>query len=340
MIKQNNFLMMDLKGYTLSDEERKLLSHKYTAGVVFFSRNFKNTDQLRALVKEIRQVRPDILIGIDHEGGRVQRFASKEITLLPPVSLWGKVFEKDPGLAKKMVFECGWITGFELGCLDIDITFSPVLDIDRNISSVLKTRCFSKLASVISQLAICYLNGVLETGVKIVGKHFPGHGGVSADSHLSLPIDKRGMDLLQEDIYPFNEVIKSGITGIMPSHIIYSECSKEPATFSDYWIQQVLRQKLCFKGAVFSDCLNMSAASYAGTMPNRTAKALKAGCDVVLICNNRIAVKEVLNSFFNDEFSISKHNRLQGMRRQHKSLCDAKLRVDTFKAKLAKIIRT
>ena len=252
-------LMLDLEEVTLTKEEHYLLEAPEVGGVILFSRNYQNVEQLTLLIKKIRSVREDILIGTDHEGGRVQRFKHSGFTPLPSAyQLNQLVQEQQKALACHAAHECGWLAGVELAACDIDINFAPVLDINRNISTLLKLRCFGNDVNTVIQLASSYLAGLCSTGVHAVAKHFPGHGGVRGDTHISLPQDPRAFDVLQkEDLAPFAEVIRAHIKGIMPSHVVYHQVDEQPAGFSKYWLYEVLRQQLGFNGLVFSDCLSM-----------------------------------------------------------------------------------
>ena len=290
-------LMFDIKGFALTANEKSLLAEPATGGVILFSRNFHSASQLFELTAQIKTIRPDILLAVDQEGGRVQRFQSQEFTQLPAMSQFGILYEKMPDTALKLAYECGWVTGFELASHAIDINFAPVLDISHGINSMLDSRCLSHRKDIVVLLGREYIKGIQSAGICAVGKHFPGHGGVAGDTHLSLPKDPRSHDALQNDLEPFAEAVKQGISGIMPSHVIYSEASADPAGFSAYWLKTVLREQLKFKGAVFSDCLSMNAASIAGTFTERANKALQAGCDMILVCNNRQGLLTILKSF-------------------------------------------
>ena len=290
-------LMFDIEGLTLTSNEKSLLAEPATGGVILFSRNFHSAPQLLEMTTQIKAIRPDILLAVDQEGGRVQRFQSQEFTRLPAMSQIGALYQKMPDTTLQLAYECGWVTGFELASYNIDINLAPVLDISHGINNMLDSRCFSRHRDIVILLGREYIKGIQSAGISAVGKHFPGHGGVAGDTHLSLPKDTRSHDELQSDLEPFAEAVKQGINGIMPSHVIYSEVSAEPAGFSAHWLKTILREQLKFKGAVFSDCLSMNAASAAGTFTERADKALKAGCDMILVCNNRQGLLKILESF-------------------------------------------
>lgn len=312
----HGLLMLDLEGTELTKDEKHLLTSPEVGGIILFSRNYKDTKQLTELTQRIRTVRPDLLLAVDQEGGRVQRFKGQGFTPLPQMHTLEKLFEDKPDTALHLAHECGAITGEELASHSIDINLAPVLDINRNINLMLGNRCFSHTPDTVIKLTSAYISGLMSTGVHAVGKHFPGHGGVSGDTHISLPRDTRSLDEFQEDIAPFAAAIRQGIGGLMPSHVIYPEACTEPAGFSSYWLQTVLREQLKFEGAVFSDCLNMAAASVAGSFSERAEKALGAGCDMLLVCNNRKGALETLQWLKNYSPSSKKADRLKKLKYQ------------------------
>ncbi|MEJ2406156.1 MAG: beta-N-acetylhexosaminidase [Candidatus Thiodiazotropha sp.] len=288
-------VMLDLEGTRLSDEERKLLKHPAVGGVILFTRNYESMTQLRQLCQEIHETRaPHLLIAVDHEGGRVQRFRT-EFTQLPPAAWYGEQYEKHPEKGIRLAEQGGWLMAMELRSCGVDFSFAPVLDLGHGISEVIGDRAFSRRPEIVSRLAQAWMHGSHSAGMAVVGKHFPGHGGVEADSHLALPVDQRRFeDLQMDDLRPFENMIQSGMEAIMPAHVIYQGIDPDLAGFSQFWLKTVLRKQLGFQGVIFSDDLNMAAAQEAGDYADRAKAALTAGCDMVLICNNRPAAYQVL----------------------------------------------
>ncbi len=284
-------LMLDLDGIELTEEEKELLQHPLTGGVILFTRNYESVEQLDQLVKAIRAANNDgILISVDHEGGRVQRFRN-EFTELPAIA---KLSENDH--SEKSSYQHGWLMAAEVRAMDIDFSFAPVLDINYGVSEVIGDRAFNQDPQVISHLAIEYIKGMRDAGMASTGKHFPGHGAVTEDSHHEIPRDSRSREeIWQADIIPFAELIKQGLDAVMPAHVIYSEIDDKPAGFSPYWLQTVLRKELSFDGVIFSDDLTMEGASVMGGFTERAEAAMQAGCDMVLVCNNRQGAIEVID---------------------------------------------
>ncbi len=304
-------LMLDIEGIELSSEEKELLQHPLTGGVIFFTRNFESTEQLSVLIADIRSAtkKKPVLISVDHEGGRVQRFRS-EFTILPPLA---SLSESEQAETKS--YAHGWLMAAEVRAMDIDFSFAPVLDVNYAVSEVIGDRSFNKDPQVISLLASEYIKGMREAGMASTGKHFPGHGAVVEDSHLAIPIDKRFKEeIWKNDIIPFANLIKVGLDAVMPAHVIYSELDDKPAGFSPYWLQQVLRGELGFEGVIFSDDLTMEGASVMGGYPERAEAAMAAGCDMVLVCNNRYGAIQVLDQAHinQTEKSAQRLLRMQG----------------------------
>lgn len=290
-------LMLDIEGTVLSEDEKKRLANPLVGGLILFSRNFSSPTQLKQLIQTIRELAPNILIAVDHEGGRVQRF-KEGFTVLPPMATLGKLFDRSPEDALQKAKDFGWIIGSELLAYDIDLSFAPVLDRDHGVSGVIGDRAFSRDADTIIELTSAFVDGLHEAGMAATGKHFPGHGGVAADSHHEIPEDKRSLKALQDDdLYIFNALIcdEQKLDAVMPAHVIYSSVDKLPAGFSSIWLQKILRKEFDFDGVIFSDDLAMEGASVAGSFAERAKAALNAGCDMVLVCNHPEGAKEVLN---------------------------------------------
>ncbi|EXJ11183.1 beta-N-acetylhexosaminidase [Nitrincola nitratireducens] len=286
--------MLDLVGTELSAKEASLLQNPRVGGLILFSRNYVNPDQLKQLIASIRAVAPNIIIAVDQEGGRVQRF-KEGFTRLPAMSALGKLYDTSPDEAIHAAHELGWLMALELRAFDVDISFAPVLDLDWQQSSVIGDRAFSSSAERVALLSGAFLKGMHEAGMAATGKHFPGHGWVQADSHLELPYDERLESAIrQDDLQPFARLIEEGLDAIMPAHVVYSQVDTAPAGFSSYWLKDVLRQELGFDGVIFSDDLTMEGASIAGDYALRCQKALAAGCDMVLVCNQPEAALQVL----------------------------------------------
>ena len=287
-------LMFDIEGLTLNAEDKAMLAEPELGGLILFARNYQSVEQVASLVSSIRAIKPHCLIAVDHEGGRVQRFKTS-FTHLPAMAKLGALYDRDPEAALELAKECGWLMAAELRCVDVDFSFAPVLDRDYGISAVIGDRAFSSDPEVIIRLAQAFTDGMREAGMAATGKHFPGHGGVAADSHIDIPVDARDeVQLAEQDMAIFDALIKNKLEAIMPAHVIYSSVDPQPAGFSSYWLQEVLRQKLGFDGVIFSDDLSMEGATTAGTFAQRADAALSAGCDMVLVCNHRDGAKQVL----------------------------------------------
>jgi beta-N-acetylhexosaminidase len=307
--------MIDLLGTELTAAERALLLHPSTGGVILFKRNFVSPQQVYRLVKAIHELRsPHLLIAVDQEGGRVQRFR-EGFTRLPPAAGLMAHFAGDMGAARHAAHELGWLMAAELRAVGVDFSFAPVLDLDYGVSSVIGDRAFAAEPATVTQLAGAWMTGAREAGMISVGKHFPGHGAVVADSHVDLPVDERLFEQLQSrDIQPFARLIENGLEAIMPAHVIYRACDARPAGFSSFWLQRVLRGQLGFQGVIFSDDLSMAAAEEAGCYADRARAALDAGCDMVLVCNDQEAAAEVLEELrdYQDPVARSRMARLHG----------------------------
>ncbi len=279
--------MLDVAGLTLTDHEREVINHPNTGAVILFARNYQDPEQVSALIADIRAARNGaILIAVDQEGGRVQRFQNG-FTRLPPAA----AFAQAPELAE----QAGWLMATELLAVGVDFSFAPVLDIDCGVSEIIGNRAFSTDAALATELSRAFRNGMKAAGMAATGKHFPGHGAVALDSHLTLPVDDRDLDSIRaKDLLPFKTLIADGLEGIMPAHVLYPQVDPNPAGFSPFWIQQILRQELQFNGTVFSDDLSMEGAASVGDFPERARLAQHAGCDMILVCNNPVAAEQVL----------------------------------------------
>jgi beta-N-acetylhexosaminidase len=296
-------LILDIAGTELSDTDRRRLAHPLTGGMILFARNWQNRRQLAALCADIKAVRPDLLICVDHEGGRVQRFRTDGFTHLPPMRVLGELWMRDALAATNAATATGYVLGAELRACGVDFSFTPVLDLDWGGSGVIGDRAFHRDARVASMLAKSLMHGLLQAGVANCGKHFPGHGFVKADSHTEIPVDERGLKaILADDAAPYGW-LNTTLTSVMPAHVVYPKVDSLPAGFSPRWLQAVLRDRLGFAGAIFSDDLSMEGARRIDgrevTYTEAALVALQAGCDMVLLCNQSVgegrAVDELLD---------------------------------------------
>ena len=279
-------VMIDVAGLELAAHERRRLEEPACAGVILFARNYDNREQLRALCDQIKSVRdPELLIAVDQEGGRVQRFR-KQFTELPAMRSIGALWEIDRERGVQLARDAAYVIASELASCGIDFSFAPVLDIDHGCSPAIGDRAFHSSADAVIELAGAFIGGLAECGMSAVGKHFPGHGAVDVDTHHDTAIDHRTLAQIErQDLRPFAILCKRALAGIMPAHVIYDRLDEHPAGFSSFWLQDVLRGRLGFEGVVFSDDLSMQAASIAGDAPARARAALAAGCDIALVCN-------------------------------------------------------
>jgi beta-N-acetylhexosaminidase len=291
-------VVIDVVGRELTDDDRRRLLHPLTGGVILFTRNFESSEQVQGLTAEIRALRePALVVSVDHEGGRVQRFR-KDFTALPPMRTLGVAWDEDRKQAKHLAHETGYVLAAELRAHGVDLSFTPVLDVDHGNSSIIGDRAFHSDAEAVAELATALMQGLRQAGMGAVGKHFPGHGHVRADSHLELPIDERPFaDLEASDLVPFARLIRAGLPAIMPAHVVYTSVDERPAGFSPVWLKRILREELRFDGLIFSDDLSMAGARTAGGIVERVEAALGAGCDMVLVCNDPSAVDTLYGSF-------------------------------------------
>jgi len=290
-------VMVDIAGCELTADDKALLANPVVGGVILFSRNYHSLKQLEVLVKSIQNVRePRLLIAVDQEGGRVQRFKDG-FTILPAMRRFGEVYDTDQKMALNLAQQCGWLMASEIRSTGIDISFAPVLDIDKGVSSVIGDRAFHSDPFVVGKLSQAFVAGMDEAGMQATGKHFPGHGSIAADSHVAMPVDERSMvDIEMDDLRPFQFMVDAGINALMMAHVIYSRVDPQPAGFSSFWMKTILRDKMHFQGAIFSDDLSMEGAVIAGSYIQRAKISLETGCDMILVCNNREAAWEVVNS--------------------------------------------
>lgn len=311
-------LMLDLDGVELSVEERELLADPRVGGVILFSRNYHSPEQLTRLCQQIHEIRsPQLLIAVDQEGGRVQRFR-EGFTEISAMGEFGRCYDRDHKRALQDAESAGWLMASELLSCGVDFSFAPVLDLAHGVSGVIGDRAFHRNPEVVSVLAQSWMRGMHLAGMGAVGKHFPGHGGVKADSHVDVPTDERSFaDLMIDDLVPFERMVLYGIEGIMPAHIYYTATDPDyTAGFSPFWLQAVLRKQLGFHGTIFSDDLSMEGAAPIGGYPERAAAALKAGCDMILVCNHREQAIEVLDALpmQSDPLLTARLMRLHGKR--------------------------
>ena len=291
-------IMVDCAGTALTAEDRNLLRQPAVAGVILLPRNYADPAQLTALTAEIAALRePALLIAVDQEGGRVQR-CRDGFTRLPAAAHFGQIYAHDPQAALAQCESAGWVMAAELRAVGVDFSFAPVLDVECGISQVIGDRGFADHPTAVSALATAWRRGVQRAGMIAVGKHFPGHGSVAADSHLALPIDDRPLlALTQHDLLPFQHLIAHGLEAVMPAHVVYPQIDAQPAGFSAVWLREILRNQLNFQGIIFSDDLNMAAANAGGDYVARAQAAAAAGCDLLLICNNRPAAAQIVAAF-------------------------------------------
>jgi len=290
-------VMLDIAGTALDEADRKRLCHPQVGGVILFSRNYQNPDQLAQLCQEIHALRdPRLVVAVDHEGGRVQRFRDG-FQAIPAMGHLGDLYDDEPQQAIHCAETFAWVMASELLNYGVDLSFAPVLDVANPISSVIGDRAFHKNPETVCHLANAWIRGMRRAGMEAVGKHFPGHGSVEGDSHHVMPFDRRSFAEIEAlDLIPFRRVIATHLTGIMMAHVIYEQLDQRAAGYSGYWIETVLRGQLEFEGVVFSDDLSMSGAESVGGYAERARASLDAGCDILLVCNNPDGADEVLQS--------------------------------------------
>ena len=300
-------LIIDLSGPQLTVEDKELLQHPQVGGVIFFDRHYQSLQQIQALIKDIRSLcKSPLLFCVDQEGGRVQRFKAG-FTALPALYTLGNHYDKKPEQALRLATTMGWLMATELLCVGIDISFAPVVDLDRKINSCLAERCFHHDAAIVALLARAFRTGMRSAGMKAVAKHFPGHGGVAQDTHYSAAIDQRDYaTILATDLRPFTALITDKIAALMVGHVSFPQIDDYPVSYSSVWLQDILRQRLNYQGLVFSDDLSMQGASILAGTPltivQRVQFALDAGCEMLLICNDRPAAIAALDHLSNQNF--------------------------------------
>jgi len=307
--------VIDVVGTQLGDEDRERLRHPAAGAVILFSRNYENTLQLKVLVEDIEKLRePALLVCVDHEGGRVQRFR-EGFTAIPAMRELGRLWDRDKEAAKEAARGAAYVIAAEVGAHGIDFSFAPVLDLDYGSSSVIGTRALHYDPNAVGALGAAIVQGFASAGMAAVGKHFPGHGFAAADSHVDVPKDERAFsEILKKDVAPYRAAFQAGLAGVMPAHVIYTQCDPEPAGYSKYWLQEVLRAKLGFDGLIFSDDLSMAGASTVGGPPERARAALAAGCDMVLLCNDPEGQNKLLESL--GDLQMKNPERLERMRKK------------------------
>ena len=308
-------VMLDIDGLALSPADRNLLREPAVGGVILFSRNFESAEQVTDLVTEIRALRsPPLLVAVDHEGGRVQRFR-EGFTLMPPMRHIGREYDRDRDSGLRIARQAGWLIASELRAAGIDLCFAPCVDLDWGISEIIGNRSFHRKPDAVSELAEAFARGLRSAGMASVAKHFPGHGAVVADSHLSLPVDRRDYGVILDDMRPYERMMNTGVVAaVMMAHIVYREIDTMPAGFSEYWIQRELRSRLGFGGAIFCDDLSMKATGSYGRMAERARLSLDAGCDMILVCNDRDAAHQAVDALngYSNPLSLVRLARLHG----------------------------
>jgi beta-N-acetylhexosaminidase len=307
-------LMVDIAGTELSAEDARVLEHPLVGSVILFSRNYRNTAQVAELTASIRALRsPALLVAVDHEGGRVQRFR-EGFTRLPAARLLGRRFDQHPRDALALAQSVGWLLASELRAVGVDFSFAPCIDLDYGVSEVIGDRAFHSDPDTVAALGVATLLGMRDAGMAAIAKHFPGHGAVVADSHVAMPVDRREFADLEADIRPYRPLIGNNLPGIMAAHVVFPAVDAMPASLSKRWIGGILRAEMGFHGCVFADDLTMAGAAAFGDVVTRAELAIAAGCDVLPICNDRHSVELVLGRLSPDAASAASQARLVRMR--------------------------
>ena len=303
--------MLDVAGRSLCSDEEVLLRNPHVGGVILFSRNLGTPEQVIDLVCEIRACSSNLLIAVDQEGGRVQRLCEK-FSKLPTMQTLGDFLDKESSAGLSLCHDVGWLMASEVLACGLDISFAPVLDVDRDTSSIIGDRSFSNNPETVIVAAKAFIEGMNEAGMASTGKHFPGHGGIFADSHVEAPVDSRGWEQMEShDLKPFR-ALANNLGGIMPAHITFPAIDPFSVGFSSYWLREILRQKLGFKGVIFSDDLTMKGADVAGGYESKAKMALDAGCDMILVCNCPEGAVEVLS--YMEKQNVPQNDKIGAMR--------------------------
>jgi beta-N-acetylhexosaminidase len=306
-------LMVDVAGLELTPEDREVLRHPLVGSVILFTRNYADSAQLTRLVADIHSVRtPALVVAVDQEGGRIQRFRPG-FSALPSPRRIGHEFDVDARSGIALARSMGWLMAAELRVHGVDLSFAPCVDLDYGVSEVIGDRAFHSKPEAVAQLALAYMTGMKDAGMAATAKHFPGHGAVVADSHKSLPVDRRDWTGLGDDLLPYRRLIANGLPGVMVAHVLFPGVDSAPASLSRRWIQNALREELRFEGAVFTDDLSMGGAAEFGDIVARAQAALAAGCDVLPVCNDRASVATLLDEL-KYEIEPTAHLRLVRMR--------------------------
>jgi beta-N-acetylhexosaminidase len=307
--------VIDVVGTVLTDEDRERLRHPAAGAVILFSRNYEHPGQLEALIQDVQRLRePELLVCVDHEGGRVQRFR-EGFTAIPAMRHLGRLWDRDKELATEAARGAAYVIAAEIGAHGIDFSFAPVLDLDYGGSSVIGDRALHFDPNAVGALAAAIVQGFADAGMAAVGKHFPGHGFATADTHHDVAKDERSQkEIFGKDVVPYRIAIQAGLAAVMPAHVVFTQCDAEPAGYSKYWLQEVLRGKLGFEGLIFSDDLSMAGASTVGGPPERARAALAAGCDMVLLCNDPAGQNALLESL--KDVAPPNAERLERMRKK------------------------
>jgi beta-N-acetylhexosaminidase len=323
--------MVDVAGLELTPEDRDVLRHPLVGSVILFTRNYASAEQLTRLVADIHAVRsPALIVAVDQEGGRVQRFRP-EFSALPSPRRIGHAFDVDARQGLTLARSMGWLMAAELRAHGVDLSFAPCVDLDYGVSEVIGDRAFHSKPDAVAQLALAYVQGMKDAGMAATAKHFPGHGAVTVDSHKSLPVDRRDWSAMGDDLLPYRRLIANGLPGVMVAHVLFPAVAPEPASLSRRWVQNALREELGFEGAVFTDDLSMGGAAEYGDIIARASAALDAGCDVLPVCNDRPAVERLLDGLKCD-IKPSAHLRLVRMRGRNAPRRDALLAGDAWRA--------
>ena len=289
-------VMVDLVGVAVEPEERDLLAHPQVGSVILFTRNYESPEQLARLTAEIHAIRtPPLIVAVDQEGGRVQRFR-EGFTRLPPLRDIGRRFTVQPAEGLAFARQLGWLMAAELRTRGVDVSFAPCVDVDYGVSRVIGDRALHSDADAVAELSVAYMLGMRDAGMAATAKHFPGHGAVAADSHVALPVDRREWADLEADLRPYRRLMANGLPAVMVAHVVFPEVDEKPASLSPRWIDGVLRGDLGFQGAIFADDLSMAGAAAFGDIASRARLALEAGCDVLPVCNDRASAVALLDS--------------------------------------------